>query len=217
MKTVVPTYIVNLPERSDRRKSILSQFRGLDMFSVELVPAIKHEIGGRGLWKTFIQIVKKERCRCSDFFLMCEDDHVFTDCFSMEQLEQQVNKANSLGADILSGGVSWMQHPIQVDANLFWLEAFNGMQFTIVYSRFYSKLIEADSTFRSATDFDISALSDNIFVIHPFLSVQKEFGYSDVTSKNAEKGYVKSLFEGTSQKLDMLKRAKAEYEKRLKR
>lgn len=212
----IPTYIVNLPERSDRRQSVLAQFRGLDLFSIEVVSAIKHEIGGRGLWETFMQIVKKEKCRHSDFFLICEDDHIFTDCFSSELLELQINKADSLGADILSGGVSWMKHPIQIDANLFWLEAFNGMQFTIVYSRFYSKLIAADSTYRSATDFDISSLSDNIFVMHPFVSVQKEFGYSDVTSKNAEEGYVKRLFEGTSQKLDMLKKVKAEYEKRLK-
>lgn len=66
-----------------------------------------------------------------------------------------------------------------------------------------------------ALDFKISELSDSIFVIHPFISVQKEFGYSDVTSKNAEEGYVENLFRGTSQKLDMLKRIKVEYEIRL--
>ena len=67
-----------------------------------------------------------------------------------------------------------------------------------------------------ALDFKISELSDKIFVMHPFISVQKEFGYSDVTSKNAEEGYVESLFAGSSRKLNMLKRVKAEYEKRLK-
>ena len=66
----IPTYIVNLPERADRRQSVLAQFRGLELFSVEVVSAIKNEIGGRGLWETFMQIVKKEKGRHSDFFLI---------------------------------------------------------------------------------------------------------------------------------------------------
>ena len=90
------------------------------------------------------------------------------------------------------------------------------MQFTIIFQKFYNTLLalgEIEEEF--ALDFKISELSDSIFVMYPFISVQKEFGYSDVTSKNAEEGYVEGLFKGTSQKLNMLKRVKAEYKKRL--
>ena len=62
------------------------------------------------------------------------------------------------------------------------------------------------------TDFHISSNSDNIFVTYPFFSVQKEFGYSDVTSFNNKEGYVDGLFKGTSIGLDILDKVRTFYE-----
>ena len=104
------------------------------------------------------------------------------------------------------------RYPFGVEL-IFWLERFNGMQFTVVYSRFYETLIQADTQEGFTTDIKISELSDNIFVMYPYISVQKEFGYSDVTSSNNKKGYVAGLFQATRNRLHMLDKVKNFYSK----
>lgn len=120
-----------------------------------------------------------------------------------------------MGADLLSGGVSWMRDSLQVRENLFWIERFTGMQFTVVFKRFYDKIlaIKYDENQKYVTDSFLSMLSDSIFVMHPYISVQKEFGYSDVTEKNNKEGYVQSLFERTDKTLCILKKVRNHYGK----
>jgi len=43
-------------------------------------------------------------------------------------------------------------------------------------------------------DLKFCSLTDNIFLIHPFISIQKEFGYSDATMPNNTPGHVENLF-----------------------
>ena len=106
------------------------------MFKIHIVPAIQHKTGAFGLWKTFLSIVAKERQNDSPYFVFCEDDHVFTEAYTDDFIMRRIEEADSLKADILSGGVSWFETAIQIKENLFWLEKFNGMQFTIIYNCF---------------------------------------------------------------------------------
>lgn len=213
---IIKIYSSNLIERTDRRDSIINQFSEKTGFELNIVPAITHKIGRIGLWRTFMKILRTEEAVCSPFFVFCEDDHIFTKSYNYKYLVDSISQADALGADVLLGGVSWMKHPIQISDHIFWLEAFNGMQFTVVFQRFYKQLIAADRECTSSLDFKISDLSDNIMVMYPFISIQKEFGYSDVTKGNEKDGYIKSLFNGTSQKLDMLSKIRVEYQKRFK-
>ena len=177
----IKVYSPNLIGRSDRRTSIANQFAEKIDFELNIVPAIIHKIGRIGLWQTFMKILRHEEAVRSPFFIFCEDDHIFTIDYNYDYLINTISQADALGADVLLGGVSWMKHPIQISDHLFWLEAFNGMQFTVVFQRFYEQLIVADRECTSSLDFKISDLSDNIMVMYPFISIQKEFGYSDVT------------------------------------
>lgn len=209
----ISVYIPNLTKRTDRKASIEKQFKNKNEFELNIVQAIEHKIGAFGLWQTFMNIVRNEYNKKSNFFIFCEDDHVFTENYNKEYLFERIIEADFLKADILSGGVSWMMTPIQCSKHLFWLERFNGMQFTIIYSRFYETLIQADTKEGFTTDIKISELSDNIFVMNPYISIQKEFGYSDVTSSNNKKGYVNGLFQTTSNRLRILDKVKNFYNK----
>lgn len=209
----ISVYIPNLTKRTDRKASIEKQFKNKNEFELNIVQAIEHKIGAFGLWQTFMKIVRNEYNKKSNFFIFCEDDHVFTENYNKEYLFERIIEADFLKADILSGGVSWMMTPIQCSKHLFWLERFNGMQFTIIYSRFYETLIQADTKEGFTTDIKISELSDNIFVMNPYISIQKEFGYSDVTSSNNKKGYVNGLFQTTSNRLRILDKVKNFYNK----
>ena len=94
-----------------------------------------------------------------------------------------------------------MDKPIQVSDNLFWVNAFNGMQFTVVFKRFYVSILSCTTEEGHVTDSFLSRLSDNIFVIYPYISSQADFGYSDATSANNQKGRVPSLFMNTLKQL----------------
>jgi hypothetical protein len=129
------TNIVNLPHRIDRREHIISQFAGRHEFVFELIPAIEHEKGAYGLWQTVQKIVQKESGKENNFFILCEDDHTFTKNYSVDLLLNCIGQAQTLGADLLSGGYSWFGNSVQVSDNLFLADKFNGMQFTVIFRK----------------------------------------------------------------------------------
>lgn len=190
----IQVYAPNLPCRTDRRTSIEHEFQDKPEFELHIVSAIKNTNGAWGLWQTFHSIVATEAQKNSDFFIFCEDDHTFTQDYDKDTLMENIAEADELGADLLSGGMSWLSRPTQISQRLFHVDAFNGMQFTIVYRRFYDRILAYQTQEGFVTDAFLSSVTENAYVVYPFISTQKEFGYSDVTSRNNENGRVTSLF-----------------------
>lgn len=174
--------ILNMPNRKDRRHHILTQFTDKEEYDVELVAPIQDSMPTRSLWLTLREIVKKEKEQ--DFFLFCEDDHTFTKYYDSTSFIKCIDKAMSLNADILSGGVSWVNKVVSADNNLFWIDKFSGLQFTIIFQKFFRKIIDAPFSPNETADKKISLLSNDKFVIYPYISIQKNFGYSDITLGN---------------------------------
>lgn len=200
------TYAINLESRKDRLKHITEQFHGRDEFLLNIVPAIKDDIGAYGLYQTVYKIVEMEFSRNSKFFILCEDDHVFTENYSKDFMHSSIINAQNFNADILSGGMSWFDHCLRVNKNLFWINSFNGMQFTVIFKNFYDIFLSSRYDKLSCVDINISNLSSSIFVTYPYISTQKEFGYSDVTINNSTNGYVNSIFSSSINRLHMLSR-----------
>lgn len=211
MKTPIPVYAPNLKFRTDRKESILSQFDGKDEFDLTVVPAIELRNGPWALWQTFYGIVEKEAAKGSPYFIFCEDDHIFTEEYSFENLAARIEEAQKLEADLLSGGMSWIKHPVQVSEHLFWVSKFNGMQFTVIFNRLYQRILDCKTTEGYVVDFHLSYLAKRKFVIYPYISVQKEFGYSDATRWNGEAGRVANSFKHSLDLLEKLAKVKAHY------
>jgi glycosyl transferase family 25 len=208
----IETYILNMPQRLERKVSVLQEFEEKTCFSVRFVMPVQHVSPRLSHWLTFLALTKEAKTRDLKCFLFCEDDHIFTADYNIQFFMETLEEAKSVEADVLLGGVSYMKTPIQVSPHLFWLEAFNGTQFVVVFRKFYDNIISCNYDKDTVvTDFEISKLSDNIFVTYPFLSVQKEFVYSDITSFNNQEGYVSRLFEGTSKGLHILYKVKNFY------
>ena len=205
----IKTFAINVPKRKDRYKHIVSVFSGHKLFDFQVVKCIPHKRGNVSLWLTIKQIIEKNKKE--SYIIICEDDHYFTADFSEEKLLECIKKAQNLGADILSGGVSWFDIAVQINTDFFWLKTFNGMQFSIIFQKFFNTILNTDFNEKDSADFRISTLSENIFVIVPFISKQKEFGYSDVTFLNNEKGKVEKLFKKTSERLNLLQKVKTFY------
>ena len=126
-----------------------------------------------------------------EYIILCQDDHLFTKEYSKEYLLYCINEAQSLHADILSCGVSGFTAAIQISQHVFWVENFSGLQFAVIFRKFFQKILDANFETLNAADLK-------------FLSIQKEFGYSDVTDGNNEKGLVERAFRDTDEKVKVI-------------
>lgn len=204
----IEVYVPNLKYRKDRRMSIKQQFADKDEFSLNIVDAIELKNGAFGLWQTFYNITCTEQEKGSKYFIFCEDDHIFTENYSWEYLKNMIETADNMEADLLSGGMSVVNIPVCVCNNLFWVSSFNGMQFTVVFNRLYERITKSKTAEGYITDIHLSRLARNKFVMFPYISEQKDFGYSDATKNNNRQGWVSSLFKTAQSLLEKLYKCK---------
>lgn len=199
---------INLENRPERKKHILTEFSGRDEFKLQIITAIKHDIGSIGLWQSLQSVVRRMQENDIDFFIFCEDDHTFTKSYSLKLLHECIKNATYLNADILLGGISWVETAVQVSDHLFWINKYTGNQFMVIFKKFYPSILEINDLQKTSADYKISEISDNKFVIFPFISIQKEFGYSDATVDNNYNGRVDFLFKTTLNKFIRLDKVK---------
>ncbi|WP_316742136.1 hypothetical protein [Pedobacter antarcticus] len=183
IKKRIPTYIISLEHRIDRRNHILKQFEDKPAFDCTLVNAIEYVNGSLGLWHTIKNLVLRGVDLDSEYILICEDDHLFSIEYSDETLFSSINDAMLLKADILLGGICFCdQSAKQVQNNLLSVVNFACTQFIIIFKSLYQKILTAEFAENDCVDFKISELSDKKLVMYPFISTQKDFGYSDVSN-----------------------------------
>lgn len=212
MESPISVYAVNLPCRQDRRVSVCRQFINKNEFRFEIYNALESKNGPWALWQNFYNIVARESLKGSDYFIFVEDDHVFTDVYEWSILQDCIKEALLLKADLLSGGMSAVKNPILVTPHLFWVSTFNGMQFTIIFKRLYDRILSAKTSEGYVTDIHLSFLAKRKFVIYPYISIQKDFGYSDATAINNAEGRVMQFFEKTQMLLSKLYKVNTYYQ-----
>jgi len=193
-KNPIPTYIINLKRRTDRKTHILGEFLDKEEFNITIVEAVEHQRGATGLWETIKKIISQASNSSLEYVLFCEDDHCFTQDYDKEKLYNEIQIAQGCDADVLLGGVSWFGDAIPTANSLLWIKKFWGSQFTIIFRKFYSEILEADFASTDVADGKITDLSNKKYLIYPFISTQREFGYSDVTMSNNTYGLVDKLF-----------------------
>ena len=216
MDKINTVYAVNLKNRIDRKQHILQEFQRREEFDLDIVEAFKHVNGAFGLWKTIKYVLQNKMHDEIDYIIICQDDHLFTKEYSKEYLQYCIDEAQSLHADILAGGVSGFTSAIKVTDSLYWVEKFSGLQFTVVFRKFFEKILDADFENINAADLKLCELTENKFFIYPFLSIQKEFGYSDVTNGNNVKGIVENGFRDSHEKVKIITSVSNSYKEQLK-
>ncbi|MGO1594999.1 MAG: hypothetical protein ACTHYC_13380 [Sphingobacterium sp.] len=200
MNLSIPTYIINLEKRTDRRAHIEKEFSGRTEFNIHLVKAVEDSIPTVGLYKSLYSVITEAKRQDFPFVLVCEDDHQFTEHYSKEQLLTYIELLQGLHADVFLGGVSWFDRGVQATEGLNWVNKFSGTQFLVIFSAFYHKILETAFAKNNIIDMWMSNLSDNIFVAEPTISVQYDFGYSDATPINNSLGRLDLLFTHTSER-----------------
>lgn len=209
----IPVFALNMPSRIDRRESLYEQFADKEEFKLYLCKPFEEEyVPTLSLWKSFVEIIKIAKQKSLPFFIFCEDDHIFTKEYNKAYLETCIRESLSLKAELLSGGMSFMQDCIQISNNLFWVNKFNGMQFSIIFQNLYDRILELDKARKgNALDIVISLNSDHIYTMSRTISMQKEFGYSDVTPPNAKKGTINRAFTISQNQLTIISKVNEFY------
>src|SRR5690606_9979854 len=198
----IPIHIINLNHRIDRRSNIRKEFSKRSQFDIHFIEPVSNGNAKVSLWYTILFLVKSALDSGKDYIIICEDDHQFTKDYSFDVFINSLDEAARLKADVLLGGASSINSVFQVSDRLLWVESFTGLQFTVLFNQIFSIVLEAKFESNDCADIKLSKLSEKIFLIFPFISVQKDFGYSDVTELNNNERRVESLFLDSKRAID---------------
>ncbi|MFA6702973.1 MAG: glycosyltransferase [Dysgonamonadaceae bacterium] len=212
----IPTYVINLKNRVDRRKHIEKQFEKKTEFEFNLVEAIPHPIGAVGLWKSMRKTVQIALEQNDEIIILCEDDHTFSNNYSRNLLFRNIIEAEKMGVEILLGGISGFGVAVPTASNLYWIDWYWGNQFIIIFQSLFQRILDYSFKDTDMADLVLSAMTHNKMVMYPFLSIQKEFGYSDINKLNETPGYVNNLFIETDRRLSVVHKINQLYNNRMK-
>lgn len=199
------TYIINLPQRTDRLTHIENQFKGRDEFSVSIIEACEHENGAIGVWNSIHKIIEIGISNEEDWILICEDDHQFTKDYNRDFLFKNIQDAEEKGAELISGGIGGLSYALPISKNLFWIDHFISAQFIIIHKDFFHAIKNEPFTEYDTADGKFSTMTIHKMVIFPFISTQKEFGYSDIT-KTENRESCEKIFVNTALFLDKIQK-----------
>lgn len=210
----IPTYVINLPERTDKLVHIKKQFYDKPEFDLQIIEACKHEIGAFGLWLSIKKIISIALASDYDVIIICKDDHEFTQDYSKDFLIKNIIEAYQEGASFLSGGTTKWHDAVPVTKNRFWVDNCLSAQFLVIYKDFFSQIEAYPYDETIVTDLVYSKIALNKMILYPFVSVQKDFSYSDVTlSHSLDKNLVNTLFIESDLKLKRVQQAYLKYQK----
>lgn len=211
---IIPVYVINLLERKDRLSHIQQQFKGKNEFDVTIVEACKHSIGAVGLWESILKIIKIGIANEDDVIIICEDDHEFTKEYSKEYLLENIIEAANQGVEILAGGIANFSHAVPVSKSRLWINSFWCTQFIIIYKSLFVKILKEPFLESDTADGKLSEITSHKMTLFPFISRQKNFGYSDVTRINQQQeDFLTNGFAESEKRLEKILSVKSRYAK----
>ena len=201
----LPVYVINLKERTERRQHIETQFQGKPEFALTWINAVKHPIGAVGLWKSMVKAVEASIKNNDDIMIICEDDHTFTSQYSKEYLLTNIIGASVQGTELLSGGIGGFGAAVPVAHNRYWVDWFWCTQFIVVFKPLFQKILDYNFKDTDTADGVLSKLAKDKMTMYPFVSIQTDFGYSDVTRTNDEvSGMITNHFRNADYRLNVI-------------
>lgn len=208
----IPTYIINLKERTDRLQHTLQQFKNKPEFEIHQVEACKHKIGAVGLWRSIVEITNMIKDGEDDVIIICEDDHIFTEYYNRDEFINHIIEASKQKVELLSGGIGGFGSAVPITVNRYWIDWFWCTQFIVLYRPIFQKILDYHFEDTNTADGVLSELTSHKMVIYPFISIQHDFGYSDVTqSNNNSSGKITEHFANANKKMEIYQNAYLKY------
>lgn len=201
---LIPTYVINLKDRTERLQHIEKEFEEKKEFDLNIVEACEHSNGRVGLWNSIVKIINIAIENKHAHIVICEDDHLFTEHYSKEYFIRNLIDAKEQGVDLFSGGIGGFGFAVPTSKNRYWVDWFFCTQFIVVFENFFHEILSYDFKDEDTADGVLSEISVNKMTIYPFVSIQKDFGYSDVTESNNQNGLITQHFTSTEKRLSQI-------------
>lgn len=198
----IPVFIINLKERTDRLAYIQEQFSGKKEFEIHLVEACKHKNGRVGLWQSIVKIINEVINGDDDVIIICEDDHTFTEHYNKDSLIRNIIEASEQSVELLLGGIGGFGNAVPITSERYWVDWFCSTQFMVLYRPIFSKILNYEFKDEDNADGVLSEVTTHKMTLYPFISIQYDFGYSDVTLLNSKiKGKFAEYFDEADKKM----------------
>jgi glycosyl transferase family 25 len=84
------------------------------------------------------------------------------------------------------------------------VEKFTGTQFIVIFRKFFQSITTATFINNDTADRKMSLLSGSKMLLYPYISKQKDFGYSDATKNNESLRQLDKLFSDSSEKIRLV-------------
>lgn len=205
-------YIINLKKRTDRLEYVLEQFSRKPEFDIHILEACIHKIGAVGLWQSIVKVINQVNDSEDDVVVICEDDHAFTKWYDRDTLISNIIKASEQSVELLSGGIGGFGNAVPVTDNLYWIDWLWCTQFIVLYRPIFKKILDYEFKDTDTADGVLSELTSHKMVIYPFISIQHDFGYSDVTISNDKiMGKITEHFKKADEKMNIYHQANLKY------
>jgi GR25 family glycosyltransferase involved in LPS biosynthesis len=197
---ITTAYVINLPERTDRKNTIIEKFKNTSI-RLEFVNAVrskKGQNGNIGLGESYKNIIRSHRDL--PFILIFEDDCKPLDNFDERwKITKKWLDSNPNEWETFGGGTypkEWVKLKLKLEnnINLFTSGKAFFTHFTYINSSAYDKILKYDYDKHGPIDHYIN--NDKYFkfiAIYPFLAFQ-ESGQSDITNNNVTHTYDDSIF-----------------------
>jgi glycoside hydrolase len=106
---------------------------------------------------------------------------------------------------LLNGGIGGFGTGVRVSAHRYWIDWFWSTQFIVIFAPLFDVILAYDFKETDTADGVLSKIVRTKMALYPFISVQKSFGYSDVSESNdSHPERVEAYFEKSSKRLGYL-------------
>lgn len=208
----IPVFIINLKERTDRLAYVLKEFSGKNEFDIHLIEACKHKNGRMGLWQSIVKIINEVSNGDDDVVIICEDDHTFTEHYNRDILIRNIIEASEQSVELLLGGIGGFGNAVPITLERYWIDWFWCTQFMVLFRPIFQKILDYKFKDADTADGVLSELTTHKMVLYPFISIQHDFGYSDVTLLNDKiKDKITEYFKEADEKMKIYQYANLKF------
>ena len=180
-----PISCINLEKRKDRKQHVCHEFKNRPEFLLYFTKAIEHKNGNIGLWESIVSIIKKHDFSEYKYLYICEDDILFTSQYSAQKLESIIQEMDKFNLELVIGGsTGGFSETRKLSSNLIWVDRFYSNHFLIVSESLAQRILKLEYRGEKPVDHILSDLTEFKAICVPFLAIQKNFNYSDITLQN---------------------------------
>jgi hypothetical protein len=167
---VIPVYVIT----TSNTVAVERQFYGKNEFKVVSVDQDNGQPGSMDQWPTIKKIAGKALEDDEDIIVVCDENHVFSDHYSLDFLLTNILAAHQYGADYLSCGKGRFDKAVPVTKCLYWINQCLSTQFLVIYKKFFQRILDESIQEGIPASVILSDMTSNKMLLFPFISAKTD-------------------------------------------